>query len=798
MRIQNWTLHYENYGPLDCQAPCTLFSVLLDHHKMPDYAYGLNELEVTPLAEKDCCFEARVEVDEAALSKEYVELTFAGLDTICHIFLNGKLLGKVKNMHRSYTYDVKALLHPGSNLLRLEFKSPIRYFTERHNQHYLYTNDGDTLPGAAHLRKALYQSGWDWGPTLPDMGIFRPVFLNAYDMDAIRDVAVRQYHHPDGAVEVEVTARGKHGGDAQLYASMDGRRIPLEDGTGRFRIENPKLWWVRGYGEQNLYGLDIEMVSGGQVIDKVHKEIGLRTLTVSTQKDADGKGSEFCFVVNGVKIFSMGANYIPQDNLLSRVTPERLDEMMQQCLDGNYNTLRVWGGGYYPDDYFFELCDRNGVLVWLDFMVACANVYMTKEFEQECAAEAAENLKRLHHHASLGLICGNNEMEEMIANQGKGDSLLVRSDYVRLYEHLLPELCETYAPQTFYWPSSPSSGGGFEEPGNFARGDTHYWKVWHGGVPFTTYRQESFRFCSEYGFESFPSIKTIRSFCEEKDMNCFSRVMENHQKCKGGNGKILRYLADNYLYPHSFENLVYASQLLQADAIKYGVEHFRRQRGYCMGSIYWQFNDCWPVASWSSVDSFGRYKALHYAAKKFYAPVAMGLFLEHGRLTVNLSNETMNGFDGRIHLALCRNDLTVLDSRDISVSVERLSAQDVYTYKIPAEDAHTTYVYADLYDAARRFLMRQTELLVPAKHFEWKQPALDIQFADTQDGVEITVRSNVFAKGVAIDFRDFDCVLSDNFFDVTSAEPYRVVARTNRAAEELRSNVTVKSVFDVR
>ena len=386
----------------------------------------------------------------------------------------------------------------------------------------------------------------------------------------------------------------------------------------------------------------------------------------------------------------------------------------------------------------------------------------------------------------------------MIANQGKGDSLLVRSDYVRLYEHLLPELCETYAPQTFYWPSSPSSGGGFEEPGNFARGDTHYWKVWHGGVPFTTYRQESFRFCSEYGFESFPSIKTIRSFCEEKDMNCFSRVMENHQKCKGGNGKILRYLADNYLYPHSFENLVYASQLLQADAIKYGVEHFRRQRGYCMGSIYWQFNDCWPVASWSSVDSFGRYKALHYAAKKFYAPVAMGLFLEHGRLTVNLSNETMNGFDGRIHLALCRNDLTVLDSRDISVSVERLSAQDVYTYKIPAEDAHTTYVYADLYDAAGRFLMRQTELLVPAKHFEWKQPALDIQFADTQDGVEITVRSNVFAKGVAIDFRDFDCVLSDNFFDVTSAEPYRVVARTNRAAEELRSNVTVKSVFDVR
>src|SRR5699024_3600368 len=265
------------------------------------------------------------------------------------------------------------------------------------------------------------------------------------------------------------------------------------------------------------------------------------------------------------------------------------------------------GGGYYPDDYFFHLCDRNGILVWLDFMVACANVYMTEEFERECAAEAEGVLKRLHHHASLGLFCGNNEMEEMIANQGKGESLLVRNDYVRLYEHVLPELCERYAPQTFYWPSSPSSGGGFDEPGNFARGDTHYWEVWHGGVPFTTTRKKSFRFCSEYGFESFPSMKTIRTFCEEKDMNCFSRAMEDHQKCKGGDGTILRYLADNYLYPSSFEDLVYLSQLLQADAIKYGVEHFRRQRGYCMGSIYWQFNDCWPVASWSSVVSLGRY-----------------------------------------------------------------------------------------------------------------------------------------------------------------------------------------------
>jgi len=372
----------------------------------------------------------------------------------------------------------------------------------------------------------------------------------------------------------------------------------------------------------------------GEVFDRCHKQLGLRTLTVSTEPDADGKGSEFCFVLNGVKIFSMGANLVPMDNLLSRITDQRWETIVRQAVDANFNTLRVWGGGYYPDSRFYELCDQYGLLVWQDFMVACANIYLTSEMAEEFTQEAICNLKRLHHHASLALLCGNNEMESGVINWGSRDNQLVRDDYTRLYGHLLPELCETYAPDTYYWPSSPSSGGGFDDPDNPAKGDTHYWEVWHGGVPFTTYRQKRFRFCSEYGFESFPSMKTIRTFAREEDMNCFSRVMENHQKCRGGNGKILRYLADNYLYPATFENLVYASQLLQADAIKYGVEHFRRQRGYCMGSTYWQFNDCWPVASWSSVDCFGRYKALHYAARKFYAPVAMGLFLENGALTV--------------------------------------------------------------------------------------------------------------------------------------------------------------------
>lgn len=797
MNIQNWTLYYDGYEPLPCQAPCTMYSVLYDHGKIPDPFYGLNERELQYLSEKDCVFAAVFRADAPLLAKEHIELVFKGLDTICHIYLNETLLAKVKNMHREYVYEVKSLLNPGENTLRLEFKSPRRYFSEQQRRHYLYMNDGDTLPGAAHLRKAMYQSGWDWGPTLPDMGIFRDVELNAYDVDRLEDVAVRQ-HHENGAVSVELTVTTKYHTDCEVYASLDGKCVLLKDGHGILNVENPKLWWARGYGSQPLYGLDVELVHDGTVIDRCRKQIGLRTLTVGTETDADGKGSEFCFVLNGVKIFSMGANLVPMDNLLSRVTPERWETLVCQAVDANFNTLRVWGGGYYPDSCFYELCDKYGLLVWQDFMVACANIWLTAEMAEEFTQEAICNLKRLHHHACLGILCGNNEMESGVLNWGSRNNQLVRDDYTRLYGHLLPELCETYAPDTFYWPSSPSSGGGFDDPDNPAKGDTHYWEVWHGGVPFTTYRQKNFRFCSEYGFESFPSMKTIRAFSRESDWNCFSRVMENHQKCRGGNGKILRYLSDNYLYPASFENLVYASQLLQADAIKYGVEHFRRQRGYCMGSIYWQFNDCWPVASWSSVDSFGRYKALHYAARKFYAPVAMGLFLENGKLTVNISNETMTNFHGSVRLAMCRADLTVLDEICRDVEAEALSSRDVLTYRADCQDPYDTYLYADLYDEKGGFLMRQVELMVPAKHFQWREPDFTVRFTDIPDGVEIAVGSSVFAKGVFLDFRDFDCVLSDNFFSITSHEPCRVTVKTERSARELEGNVVIKSVYDIR
>ena len=797
MQIENWLFHYPGYEALTCSAPCTMYSVLLDHKKIPDPFYGRNDQLLTALADQDCSFTALFSVSRQQLEEDFAELTFQGLDTICEIYLNDQLLDSVKNMHRAYTYEIKSLLREGENRIRLDFHSPTRYFAERHRRHVVYGNNPDTIEGAAHLRKALYESGWDWGPRLPDIGIFRPVSLRTYSVDRIQDVAVRQFHH-DGVVDVEITADTVKNAGCTLYATLDGQRAELSGGKARIRIENPRLWWVRGYGEQPLYDLQVELVSDGRAIDKCRRKIGLRTLTVSTEPDRDGKGSEFCFVINGVKIFAMGSNYVPQDSLLTRVTHEKTEALIRAAVDANFNSLRVWGGGIYPDEDFFELCDEYGILVWLDFMIACANVWLTPDFEQECREEAAQNLKRVRHHACIGLICGNNEMETAVLNWGITDSLLVKEDYLELYERILPWIAETLAPDIFYWPSSPCSGGGFDNPGDFARGDTHYWEVWHGGVPFTAYREKHFRFCSEYGLEAFPSMKTIRSFAREEDFNCFSRVMEDHQKCRGGNSKILRYLADNYLYPHSFPMLAYASQLLQADAIKYGVEHFRRERGYCMGSLYWQFNDCWPVASWSSVDYYGRYKALHYAAKKFYAPVEMGLFLDYDRMTVNISNETMENFIGRIVLTLRKKDLTVLDQAEQQVSVKKLSSRDVYTYELPQCDPNESYIAVDLLDDQGNLVMRQAEMMVPCKHFEWEKPEFQVQCRDSSQGVVISVSANTFCKGVCIDFKDFDCILSDNYFLLTDGRPYEITARTNRSAEEVSRNLTILSVYDIR
>ncbi len=781
---------------INCTAPCSMYSVLKENKLIEDPYYGLNELEMRKLSEYDCEFCGEFSVSEAELNEDYVKLVFNGLDTICDIYLNNKKLARTINMHRKYEFDVKDIIALGINNIRLEFKSPVQYFKKMDELNPIWMNK-DTIKGAGHLRKALCMSGWDWGPTLPDMGIFRPVELVAYSYDRLGDIEILQ-EHKDGRVWLDISAQTENlSAGTQIVAAINDDSIVLEDGKAFVEVKNPKLWWPNGYGEQSLYDITFRLYKGDALLDEVTKTIGLRTLTISTEQESDGR--EFCFKVNGVKIFAMGANYIPQDSLVTTVTRERIEQIINDAKFANFNCIRVWGGGYYPDDYFYDLCDRNGLIVWQDFMVACAMIWLRDEFEKEFVAEAIYNIKRIRHHASVGLLCGNNEVEEEIAIGGVTESFHVMRDYVRLYEEILPELCRKYAPQIYYRSSSPTSVGGFDNPGAKNIGDVHYWEVWHSSKPFEEYRKHKFRFCSEYGFESYPSVKTIRSFCDEADMNAFSRVMENHQKCLGGNTKILTYLANTYLFPGSFESMIYASQLNQAQAIKYGVEHFRRMRGYCMGSIYWQFNDCWPVASWSSVDYFGRYKALHYFARKFYAPVAIGIFRENGKLVVNLANETMNSFNGHIEIGICTNEFNVLYKADEDISVDRLTSKDIIECDEGIiSDPYSNYFYADLYDENGVFIMRQTEIVVKPKHYNWHKPNISVAAENTDNGVKLSFKSDVFAKNVEVDFENADIVLSDNYFDIASENEVVVTAATKLTAEEIVKTMKLCSVYNIK
>ncbi len=795
MIINDWKMDFGEHKGLACSLPADMYSVLFAHGKIPDPYYGTNEQILTDLSRQNCTFYSEFTLSGSELLRERIELSFFGLDTVCDIYFNGALLDSVKNCHRLYEYDIKALAKE-TNEIRLEFKSPIEYFEKMEKSHHLYM-DGNSIPGACHLRKALYMSGWDWAPTLPNMGIFRPIEVCAYNGDKIGDTYISQ-HHENGEVVLSISASTKHGTSGKITATVDGQTVTLVDGHGEITIKNPRLWWPNGYGEQNLYDVEFSLYSNGAIIDKITKVIGLRTLTLS--QDRDEFGQEFCFKVNGIKIFAMGANYVPIDSLPSRISKERTERLIKDCVFANFNSIRVWGGGFYPDDYFYELCDKYGLIVWQDFMIACANVWLRPEWEKEFRAEAIYNVKRIRHHACLGILCGNNEMEEAICSWecADGDDPLVRKDYLELYERILPEICAEHAPQISYIPSSPTSGGGFDYPQDNTRGDVHFWDVWNGNCGFDEYRKHRFRFCSEYGFQSLPSIKTIDYYCPPNEQDVLSKIMVNHQKHCDGNAKLLRYLRERYPEPKDIEATAYATQLNQANAIAFGVEHFRRHRGYTMGSIYWQLNDSWPVASWSSIDYFGRYKALHYFAKRFYAPLAIGLFNEGDTITVNVANESLNDFKGYLRTGVKKSDFSDVFECDTSFTVAPLSSADAVT--LPNSDfngKNNAYFYAELYDENDTLIARNVLLGTEPKDFDFKKPNIRLEADYGDGGVYLTLYSDAFAKNLQISFKHHDIIFSDNYFDLPSTEPYRVFASTDLTPSEILDDIKIFSVYDI-
>lgn len=720
---------------VDMQIPGTVLSGLLAAGKIKDPFYRTNEDATRALFWKDYVFTRTFDVDEELLAQQHIVLVCEGLDTLAEISINGTFLAKTDNMHRTWKFQAKKLLHPGKNEIQIVFRSVLRFIEDYPYEAHKKINyiPCGSMKGNQLLRKAHSMFGWDWGPQTIDAGIFRDIYLQGYSHARIEDIRIHQQHAKNVSVQTSITlSESVPGQKLCVELSEDGADKPLQtklcktnaDGVAAvdFVIENPKLWWPNDYGDQPLYIVRTTLLDeDGTSLESITRRIGLRTLTISQEKDE--WGNEFAFCVNGVKIFTRGGNYIPDDCLYTRITEKKLDYILESCRRAHFNCVRVWGGGYYPSDAFYDLCDEKGLIVWQDLMYAC-NVYdVTDAFAENCRQETYDNVRRLRHHASLGLWCGNNEIESAWDHWGdfQKETPYLRADYIRLFEEVLPKAVQEADGETFYWHSSPSSGGCFDNPDDANRGDTHYWDVWHGQKPFTDYRKYFFRFCSEFGFQSFPCAKTVNSFTLEDDRNIFSRVMESHQKNNAANGKMLYYLSENLRYPKDLTHLLYASQVLQGMAIKYGVDHWRRNRGRCMGTLYWQINDDWPAPSWSSIDYFGRWKALHYMAQKFYAPHAVSMTLEDHRCHVYFSNESFETTEYSLTLSIRDLSGNVLETYETKGNSPAFSAIETAVVDICSwEDQKDDVFLEAVIHTKDQKVLKDVETLVPYKYLNLK------------------------------------------------------------------------------
>ncbi len=794
-------------GGFDCTGivPGSVYSFLLNNKLMEDPFYRQNELEALKLMENEFVFSRKFEFSPTG---DKVLLHCDGLDTLCDIYINNIHVAYTENMHRTYEFDVTELLLDGENEIRIIFHPVDPYIKKKHSEHPL-PDSSDALAGFGHLRKAHCMLGWDWGPRLPDAGIWRNIELLVLDSARITDFHIIQ-RHSDGKVYVTPYVKTDKGAIVTVTVKdPDGTLLSIE-ANKETEINNPKLWWPNGLGSQPLYTFTAEITENVQTPDAQilnhyadcqEKRIGLRTLKLIREKDVYGES--FCHEVNGVRFFAMGADYIPEDNVFFRITPERTGWLLKQCRDCNFNAIRVWGGGYYPDDFFFDICDELGIIVFQDMMFACTLIWADEAFKENIRSEFIDNLCRIRHHASLALISGNNELEDCFP-QTKDDPVLFRM-YLDVFEGMIPDLIKELCPYIPYISTSPITCGHFIDPKNENYGDCHYWEVWHGNKPFTEYRNKFFRYLSEFGFQSFPCEKTVNSFTLEEDRNIFSRVMEMHQRNGNANGKILNYLSQTFRYPNNFGTLLYASQLLQAEAIRYGVEHFRRNRGRCMGTLYWQLNDIWPVASWASIDYFGRYKVLQYVAKRFYNPVVISCMetgekttrpvvtMEQGRpdytteAQLCVTNDTMDDVTGVAAWALRDRTGKVLQEGCTELTVPALSAVWLENMNFNKTDVDNTYMsYEFIVD--NEVVSEGTVLFTAPKYFRFLEPGLRCEIS----GDELTVYADAYARYVEIDSPDSDFILSDNYFDLNGGK------KTVKILEGMPKSIAMRSVYDIR
>jgi beta-mannosidase len=813
-------------------VPGVVQTDLLHSGLIPDPFDRDNEFRLQWIGLADWEYQTTFQVDAAALGHDHVDLVFDGLDTFADVYLNDHAVLHADNMFRHWRIPAKAALKPGPNTLRIVFLSAVEkmipyakslpYILPSISTHN-YGNE-ENIATAPYTRKAPYNYGWDWGPRFMTEGIWQPVRLETWDALRVESLHIHQQSITADLANVtaEVEIEAGRPTTATLTLAHDEMSGPqTADGTQALqlnaginhvsvpvRVVTPKLWYPVGYGAQNRYKFSAQVHIGRDLAAHSETRTGLRS--VELRRVADEWGKSFEFVVNGISVFAKGADVIPFDSFPNRVTPEIHRGILQSARDAHMNMVREWGGGYYESDDFYDICDELGIMVWQEFMFGGDMIPGDVSFQENVRQEAIDQIKRLRDHPSIVVWCGNNEVEtgwwhwgdrqEFKASISPDARDRVWQDYVIMFADILRSAVAQYADPTPYTPSSPSAN--FEEiPDNQHNGDMHYWAVWHQQAPKEDYTKQFPRFMSEYGFQSFPEMRTIHTFANQPgDFDIRSTVMQAHQKNKGGNERILTYMLREYHEPKDFASFVYLSQVQQAEIIKTGAEHLRRQRPRTMGSLYWQLNDCWPVASWASIDYYGRWKALHYYARRFYDDLLISPFLHDDKVDVYVVSDKLQPLSGSIHTRLLDFSGSVLldQTKDIQIPAQS-NAVYFSVDKAPLAakgDLHKSFLVFDLEVAGKQvsrnliFFEATHDLELPLA------PKIETTLGKTGDDYTVTLQSSKLARNVYLSFGDLNVETADNYFDLLPAEPVTIRLKSSATQDQLKAAMTTMSLTE--
>lgn len=812
-RLTNW---------YPATVPGVVHTDLLQNKIIEDPFFRLNERGLQWIDKEDWVYETCFTLAADMMRKENMELVFEGLDTYADVYLNDECILKADNMFRRWSIPVRQYIREENNILKVYFHSPVKIDVPKWDAlpyQYPASNDQSENGGlfnkkiSIFARKAGYHYGWDWGPRLVTSGIWRPVYIRAWSDLRINDVFIEQKEVGAGraviAGHVELDAdKDMNGVLVTITDEVTGRvlgewQADLKRGTNRvtvdFVLHKPKLWWSNGLGEPFLYRFRTDIIAGGELLDSKTERVGIRSLKVVHQPDKDGH--TFYIELNGRPVFAKGANYIPSDNFLPRVTPENYKKTILDAAGVNMNMLRVWGGGIYENDVFYDLCDEYGIMIWQDFMFACSMYPAEGALLDNIHQEAVDNVKRLRNHACIALWCGNNECQDAwlgwgwkreIERQNKEYADKIWAQYRQQYHVTLPGVVREYAPGTFYWPSSPFAFEG--EMSGTTDGDRHYWSVWHGKAPISDYDSEKSRFFSEYGFQSFPEFESVKRYAPyPEDWDIRSEVMMSHQR--GGdhaNGLIETYLLNEYKKPRDFRAFLYMNHVLQGDAIKTAIESHRRQMPYNMGTLFWQHNDCWPVASWASRDYYGRWKAQHYYVRKAYDDILISSVVEGDDLKVYAVSDRLENTSGRLQLQVCQFDGTVVHHWGKSVGISGNDSRVCFSAPLAklleGADRGTVYVRVDYTDKSGR-VYHNNYCLGKQKDMDYPKVDLQTEVRSIEGGYEVTVSADKFARAVCLSVADNESVYSDNYFDVQPKSSVQVQVRTRLSAEAFNGSL---------